>query len=399
MRYFVSVAALLAACLVPAAAIGQEGPATAGALSLAAAYNATGSKLMRTLAAKPGNIVLSPVSIGLAMSMAAHGARGATRNEMLGVLSVGDDGAGAADLMRVLNSYDPSAGPAARLSVANALMLIRGDVVPDYAADLKRDYGAEVFRNAGLAAINGWVKDKTQGGIGKILDRVSPNDVLVLLNAAYFKASWVTAFDKTATKEAPFQLSPQTSAPVATMHQTGTFQIVTGEGFRAIRLPYTVEKLGIVIVVPDAIDGAGAVGDNLDAAAFGKLRADLEHARAKQVALSLPKFKLSYDAGSLVASFKALGMKLPFDESAADFSGIGPGLFIRDILHRAAIEADEEGTQASAATSVVIAGRAISRQDQPEVLRVDRPFLFYVTEAATGAILFQGRISDPRGGP
>jgi serpin B len=364
---------------------------------VASAYNATGGKLMRALAARPGNIIFSPVSIGLVMSMAALGARGATRDEMLRVLSTGDDGAETADMMRVLNSYDTSAGPSARLSIGNALMLNRGDVLPDYAGDLRRDYGAEVFRNAGLATINGWVKNKTYGAIGKILDRLSPDDVLVVLNVAYFKANWAAAFDKTATKEAAFWLSPQTSTPVATMHQTGSFGIVKGDGFRAIRLPYTVEKLGMVIVVPDAIDGAGAISARLDAATFGKLRADLDNARVRRVDLSLPKFKFSYDAGSLVASFQALGLKLPFDQAAADFSGIGPNLFISNILHRAAIEADETGTQASAATAAVMAERSVSpRQEQPEVLRIDRAFLFYVTDTTTGAILFQGRTSDPR---
>jgi serpin B len=384
--------------LAPAAANAQNAATSAGASALAAAYNATGGKLMTTFAARPGNIVFSPVSIGLAMSMAAHGARGATRDEMLRVLSIADNGAAGAALLRILDGYDSGAGPSARLSIANALMILRGDVLPDYASDLKRDYGAEVFRKAGLATVNDWVKSRTHGGIGKILDRLSPNDAAVVLNAAWFKAGWANAFDRQETKESPFQLTPQTSAPVATMHQTGSFELVAGDGFRAIRLRYAVENLRMMIVVPDAVDGADAINARLDAAAFEKLRADLHQARPRPVDLFLPKFKLSYDAGSLVASFQALGMKLPFDKAAADFSGIGPDLFIGDIVHRAAIEANEAGTEASASTAVVITGRAISpRRDQPEVLRVDRPFLFYITDVATGAILFQGRLSDPRG--
>jgi serpin B len=397
MHWFVSTAVLLAVCFAPAAATGQDAAASAGASALATAYNATGDKLMRTLAAKPGNIVFSPVSIGLAMSMAAHGAGGATHDEMLRVLATTDDIDGASDLMRILNGYGISVSLSVRISIVNALMVSRGNVRPNYERDLKTFYSAEVFRNARLATINDWVKNKTQGAIETILDRISPDDNLVVLNAAYFKANWATAFDRTATKAAPFQFSPQTSAPVATMRQTGSFEIVAGDGFRAIRLPYTVEKLGMVIVVPDAIDGAGAIGASLDAAAFGKLRAGFDNARARRVELYLPKFKLSYDASSLAASFQALGIKRPFDQAAADFSGIGPDLFIGDILHRAAIEVDEEGTQASAATAVVLAERAVSPPpDQPEVLRVDRPFLFYVTDTTTGAILFQGRTSDPR---
>jgi serpin B len=398
MRRFFSVAVLIATCFAPATAIGEDAAAAfTGAPARAAAYNATGGKLMRAFSAKPGNVVFSPVSIGLVMSMAAHGARGVTRDEMLRVLSVDDDGVESADVMRILNSYDTSADPSARLSIGNALMVYRGDVLPDYAGDLRRDYGADVFRKPDLATINDWVTHKTHGAIGKIVDRLSPDDVLVVLNAAYFKADWAAAFDKSATKEAPFWLSPQTSAPVATMHHTGSFGIVKGHGFRAIRLPYTVEQLGMVIVVPDAIDGAGAISAGLDGVAFGKLRADLDNAQVRLVDLSLPKFRFSYDAGSLVASFRALGLKVPFDQGAADFSGIGANLFISNIFHRATIEADETGTQASAATAAVMTERSVlPRQEQPEVLRVDRTFLFFVVDATTGAVLFQGRVSDPR---
>jgi serpin B len=154
----------------------------------------------------------------------------------------------------------------------------------------------------------------------------------------------------------------------------------------------------MAIVVPDAIDGADAISARLDATAFGRLSADLDNAPVRRVDLFLPKFKLGYDAGSLVAPFRALGMKLPFDPTAADFSGIGPDLVIGRILHRAAIEVDEEGTQASAATAVVFFSRSTAPRprEETEVLRVDRPFLFYVTDKATGAILFQGRVSDPQ---
>jgi serpin B len=395
MRCVASLTLFIAACLAPAAA--NAAPAS-GPPAVAAAYNATGSGLMRSFAARPGNIVFSPVSIGLAMSMAAHGARGATRDEMLHALSIADDGAAAAALLGIINGYDRSASPAARVAIANALMIVRGDVLPDYASDLKRDYGAEVFRTAGLATVNDWVKDRTHGGVGKILDQLSPNDVAVILNAAWFKAGWADSFDRKATHQAPFHLTPQTSVPVETMHHGGMFDFVAGDGFRAVNLRYTLQNLRMMIVVPDAVDGADAVSARLDAAAFEKLRADLYRTGTRRVDLFLPRFKLRYDAGSLVASFQALGMKLAFDQAAADFSGIGPDLHISDIVHHAAIEATEEGTEASAATAVVISGRSISSQrNEPEVLRVDRPFLFYVTDEATGAILFQGRVSDPRG--
>lgn len=439
-------AALLAACLAPIAASAENASVSAAAGGMAAGYNATGQQLMRTFADKPGNIVLSPLSIGTVMMMATHGARGPTREEMLRVLSTaGVPGSGARDLMHVLNGYDTSARPAecppstklvgdkcgapvnasglcppmaelkdglcltqgshkpsARVAIANSLMVLRDGISDDYVNGVKREYDAEVFNNAGLGTINGWVKNKTGGRIEKILDSPpSPNDVAVLLNAAYFRARWANVFSKAKTKEAPFLVGGTTSAPVPTMHQIARLDVVKGDGFRTIRLPYTVEQLGMVIVVPDAADGINAIGTKLDHAEFSKLTTALDAAPGKRIDLALPKFKIQHDA-SLVGPFVALGMKLPFGKDA-DFSGMtggpegGTGLYISGIIHKATIDVDEEGTEATAATLVMFTHRAmVPKQEEPEPFVVDRPFLFYVVDKATGAILFQGRVTDPR---
>jgi serpin B len=179
--------------------------------------------------------------------------------------------------------------------------------------------------------------------------------------------------------------------------------VATRAGYRAIRLPYAVRALGMVIVLPDEVDGVDAVAGRLEQDELSGLFAELRRPdKYVPVALALPRFKAAYGA-DLIAPFMRAGMKLAFDDRNADFSGmtgrppIEGGVFIGAIIHRAVIEATEESTEAAAATAVVMMPlRAAPRPQTPEVFRVDRPFLFYVVDNATGAILFQGRIADPR---
>jgi serpin B len=449
MRLATCSTAALLALMFPVLAFAQSTPDATAARSIAAAYNVTGDALMHQFATKPGNIVFSPTSIGLAMSMALHGARNATADEMQRVLSLTPDrisaaSGGESQLIRILNGYDKSASPvtcpssaqrvgdkcaipigangrcgplaemkdglcltqgvrpaSARLSIANALMVTllgKAPILKSYTQDLARGYDAEVFQNATLDTVNGWVKQKTEGRIDRILDELSSHSVAVIVNAVYFKARWAATFSKKATRDEPFQLAPNANVRVPTMHQTDRFVVVAGEGYRAIRLPYTVSGLGMVIVLPNTVDGVDAIGAKLEAPAFSKLTANLQAAPAKLVDLSLPKFKITY-ATDLIPAFKALGLVQPFRSDAADFSGMADeAIYISQIQHRAVIDVDEDSTEAAAATAANFVSRgAPPMPEKPEVFRVDRPFLFYITDDATGAILFQGRISNPRG--
>ena len=180
------------------------------------------------------------------------------------------------------------------------------------------------------------------------------------------------------------------------MHQVASYAVLARPGFRAIRLPYEVRSLGMIVVLPDKIDGVREVGAQLDA---GELRRLMQPATFKRVELALPRFKAAFKA-DLVPPFRQAGLSLPF-ENKADFSGMtgrpasDRGLKIGQIAHRAVVEVEEEGTEAAAATAIVMVPAA-ARPDVPEPFRVDRPFLFYLVDDKTGAILFQGRISDPR---
>jgi serpin B len=418
--------------------------------ALTQAFNASGHDLFLKLsAAQPGNVVLSPYSIGTAMAMVLSGARGDTESAMKAALkqTLPREAMDAANksVMDAFNGYGaaagapacpagmtlkddrcdaepgadrtcgapselkdgrcvaaPKVGPTAKLLIANALMLTKyGDAVAkEYIALLATQYGAEAFRNAALDDVNGWVAKKTDGKIEKILEQLDERSVAVLLNAIYFKAAWSAAFAQNRTADAPFAVAGREATPVPTMRRTGEYALAAREGYRAIRMPYSVKALSMIVVLPEAADGVNAVAEKLVPAEFAALTTALHDAKPETADLMLPRFSASFDA-SLVDAFKALGLTAPF-EASADFSGItgkpakDAPISIGQIRHRAVIEVQEEGTVAAAATGVELVLRS-ARPVQAEPFHVDRPFLFYVVDDATGAVLFQGRVTDPRG--
>jgi serpin B len=443
------LALVLAGALSPHAAIAQQADQ---ASAVTQAYNISGQQLFAGFSRKPGNVVFSPVSIGSAMAMVLSGARGETRDEMAKILRHTQpleaiDGENKR-ILTLLNGYDrsgqkpscpadmrlngercempapadggcppgvnregdlcatrPAAAASAKLRVANALMLVK-DTVPlaaDYEQAIKQQYDAEFFRNVGLAEINGWVSQKTEGKIEKILEELGKDASYVLLNAVYFNALWATPFSKSATRDEDFSLTSTKKVRVPMMRQESAYAIVARDGYQAIALPYSVASLAMIVVRPDNIEGVDKVRARLDGAETARLFTALRAQRPSTVALSMPRFKASYEV-DLIAPFKQLGMSKVFGASTSDLSGI-TGVppaqiqaWIQQIQHRAVIEVAEEGTEAAAATAVVIGTRTISTVPPPVVppFRIDRPFLFYVVDEATGAILFQGRMVDPQ---
>jgi serpin B len=437
---------LLAATAAQTAAAQPAGRADVQALTRA--YNASGQALFREFAARPGNIVFSPYSIGTAMAMVLAGARGDTEREMVAVLHHGlargqiDDANASA--IATLNGYDkgdvaptcpsgmalsgerceakptanggcpfpasrngemcvatPRFAPSAKLLVANALMLAGGSVDKSYSALLKDRYSAEIFERASLETVNGWVRKRTEGKIEKILDRLSD---VVLVNAVYFKSRWAVAFDKKSTKDEFFNVTRSRQEMVPTMFQRGSYAVVSREGYRAIRLPYAVRSLAMVIALPNEVEGVADVARRLDQDDLAKMLTALRAEPTRLVNLMLPRFKAEYRA-DLKGTFQKAGMRLAFDAARSDFSGLTgrppqqASMEIDQIIHRAVIEVSEESTEAAAATAIGI--RAVSgthKPVEPLQFRVDRPFLYYLVDDVTGAVLFQGRIVDPRRG-
>jgi serpin B len=438
---------LAAACIISTLLVPHNAVAQGNASRVVAdAYNASGQELFKQFSAAPGNIVFSPYSIGTAMAMALAGARGETEREMLSVLKHNlkreEIDAANGDIIATLNGYDrrtvpptcppgmtlngvrcecplspPRAGercftgaailpPSAKLLTANALMITKRDdlISKGYATQLRDKYAAEVFQNAGLAEINGWVNRKTEGKIDKILEKIEPMSAAVLLNAVYFKSRWAIPFDERLTKDESFSLAQSQQVRVPMMNRTGPNVLVVRQGYRALSLPYAVPELAMVIVLPDEIDGLADVSRRIDMRELSEMLTALRGA-PKEVALALPRFKAEYWP-DLIPAFSQAGLKLALDDKRADFSGITgrpippTQLYISQIVHRAVIEVAEESTEAAAATAIVFGAPTApfhpQEPPQPEVFRVDRPFQFYIVDNVTGSILFEGRIADPR---
>jgi serpin B len=351
-------------------------------------------QLYHKLGVKEGNLFFSPYSVSSAMGMTYSGARGNTAKEMAGVLHFDS---GLIELHSAFKSLNKALTVAVqktgqKLNIANALVLTGGSVSGDFKSILKDNYDAEIF-NGGLDTINGWVKMKTEGKIGKILEELSPNSVCVLLNAIYFKGIWESQFQKSSTYDAPFMVSANSKVNVPLMYQKSGYKLLNENNFKAISVPYKGNGLSMVILLPNAVDGVASLEKQLTAQSLKEWIAKLDKGRVQEVKLYMPKFKL--EAGyDLVSSFMNMGMKNAFSP-AADFSGMGwpkGDLWISQIKHKAFVEVNEEGTEAAAATAVEMETKSI-RYDP--VFRADHPFLFIIRDNQSGTILFMGRMNNP----
>ena len=213
----------------------------------------------------------------------------------------------------------------------------------------------------------------------------------MLASAIYLKAAWMYPFPPGATQDAPFHPEPGAERPVPTMRLRERLPYLRGDGYQAVQLPYAGQRLGMVIVLPDG--APGPVESRLGRDGLGGLLAGLTQ---RQVTLALPRFRVTGQF-SLAAALARLGMPLAFT-GQADFTGITTAqrVHISEVVHQAYLDVDEQGTEAAAATAVVIRAAArVLAADPPVEMTVDRPFLFAVTELGSGWPLFLGRVTDP----
>jgi serpin B len=338
--------------------------------------------------------------------MAQAGAHGQTATQMDAVLHSAagtGDGNGINSLDQSLaglsGTFKDADGKDLELTlrIANAPFAQRGlQLQPAYLDTLASNYGAGLrlvdFANDPAGSCNlidGWVSDQTEGRIPRLLDSLDSATRLVLVNAIYLKAPWQTPFDVENTNPEPFTRSDGSQVSVPTMGlNLSEGRYASGSGWQAVELPYAGGSLAMTIVVPDNL---ATFERSLDAARFAQITASLE---PTDVDLTLPRFKIETksDLSSVLAQ---MGMPLAFDPDRADFSGITTQekLYISAVVHQADISVDEKGTEASAATAVQI--EAFAMPGQRVALHIDRPFIFVVRDATTGAILFLGRVTDP----
>jgi serpin B len=395
------LAALAAVVGMPVSA---RGDATGG--------NAFALDLYGALRDRPGNLAVSPASLELALTLALAGAKGATADEVAGVLHLprtpGGDLGRATELMARL---DDPARTSYTLRAANRLFVERSYALePAYlerVATLGAPLEAVDFRGAFEPArlrINRWVAEQTAN---RIRDLVPPGAVdadtrLALVNAIYLLADWLSPFTREATAPGPFHLAGGAQKDVPTMHQVASFRFAAADGATLLELPYVGDELAMVIVLPDEEDGLAELETGLDAA---RLEAWIAGMRRERVAVSLPSFTVDPPAPlALAAPLRSLGIELAFDRERADFTGLAnpsdpaDRLYISEVFHKAFVKVDEKGTEAAAASAVMMA-RVASAEAPPKEFRADHPFLFVIRDQKTGAFLFLGRVADPAAGP
>lgn len=354
-------------------------------------------QLYRRLASGEGNLFFSPYSISAAMAMTYAGARGDTAEEMKRALRFDLDQSRLHPAFKVLNDGLAAGSDLAgqKLNIANALVLTGDDVSGDYKTLLKAYYDAEIFPGD-LDDINAWVRNKTEHKIEKILDELSADSVCVILNAIYFKGLWAFPFDEERTADAPYNVSADRQVTVPLMYRNADFKLLKKNDFRALSVPYEGERLSMVILLPDHVDGLSTLEQEVNEPNLQQWLAALDGQSPRKVRLYLPRFKLETDY-DLVPTLKQMGIAEAFKMPVADFRGMGwpkGKLRIAQIKHKAFVEVNEEGTEAAAVTAVEMVTKSI--MEQPEVFRVDRPFLFLIRDHASGTILFMGRMVDPR---
>jgi serpin B len=357
-------------------------------------YDAFGIALLRRLvAAAPGrNVFISPLSIGVALSMVADGAASATRSSMFQTLQMppADSSQRNAALLEALRTNTD-----AQIGVANAIWL-RHDIPPEraYVDNLARNYGAQAqavrFGDPSAAdAINAWTKEHTLRLIDRIVDRTSPYDFAFLTNALAFDAKWTLPFKKSATHQAPFTDAAGHARNVDMMTNTASYAETDATNLRAVRMAYGKGGYAAYILLPRDRKPE-ALLQQLDAAGFNRIAQSMHDVRLQ---LSVPRFTARYDA-SLVPALRALGMGVAFSD-AADFSRMHPPppqLRISSVRHASYVRVDEAGTVAAAATSAGISMTAI---EVPQVtFVVDRPFVFAIRDERAGVLLFLGVINE-----
>lgn len=383
------------------AAAGEEAVNAKAVEAVVEGNTAFAVRLYLELSGEEGNLFFSPYSLSTALAMVYGGADGETETQMRLAMFFGPNNAAYHNaygaLIERLNKQGQKGDY--RLLIANALWAQEDFRFLDSYLELVREnYNARAERVNYLTApqkatetINAWVEDKTEG---KITDLIAPGALsaqtrLVLTNAIYFKGSWAEQFETSQTREAPFYISRQDTVQAPLMHRRGEYRYGQYEGVQVLEMPYKGDDLSMVVLLPEGREPLPLEQKLLPET----LAAWMKGLRKQEVDVYLPKFTMT-SKFELSKALAAMGMPLAFTQRA-DFSGMtgGKDLFISQVVHKAYVDVNEEGTEAAAATGVEM--RVTALPMQPPVFRADRPFVFLIKDNGTGAILFMGRVVKP----
>ncbi|MFA6707419.1 MAG: serpin family protein [Sphaerochaetaceae bacterium] len=359
--------------------------------------------LQSTSARQPENIMVSPLSVYLALAMTANGAQHETKSAMLSTLS---DGNSMDEINRTaaiwLNTLETKEKNTV-LEIANSIWIQQDYQVAQGFLQSNADFykaAAKALNFAGLAAaksINDWVSDATKGKIDSIIDQTSADMLMILINASYFKSLWEDPFETKRTSDRIFH-TPSGDRTTAFLNSTRNMQWLEHDGAQGIMLPYNGRRFWFFAIMPDKnTDVRSWLNRQQPQILFSLLVQSVER-RASEVELALPKFKALYE-DSLLADLVAMGMDIAFKADKADFSLMSAAgtkdLFISDVKHKTFIQVDEEGTEAAAVTSVVMKATAMAPQQIREIV-FDRPFFYGILDQETQLPLFIGILDTPK---
>lgn len=349
------------------------------------------------------NLFFSPASISTALAMTYAGARGQTEAVMAKTMHFDVPQEQLHATFRDLIAGLQKQPDKSELTIANRLWGEKSwKFANSFLATTRDHYGAELktldFRNdpdGSRQTINKWIEDRTRNRIRELLQKpnVKPDTRLILTNAVYFKAPWRSAFEAGMTQPVPFYLATGEQRDTPMMRQVEYAGHGERHGVQVLEKGYEGGTLSMVVLLPEKRDGLADLEKRLDAKMLAELLSSTE---GQKVDVWLPRFKFEQRV-ELAKTFKQMGMALAFSDDA-DFSGMtgNRDLKIDDVIHKAFIAVYEEGTEAAAATAVVMAEiTSAGPRPEPKTFRADHPFLFLIRDQATGTILFMGRLSEP----
>jgi serpin B len=364
------------------------------------------------LKSSSGNLFFSPFSISQALAMTYAGAKGETETQMADTLhfTMGQGtthkGFNKVNLMleKQMSQVENSDADKFQLEIANSIWAQTGDSWrPEFLDQMMTNYGAGIypedfasdFENARLR-INSWVEEKTKNKIRDLLAKGTLNSAtaMVLVNAIYFYGSWIEPFKKEATSDQEFIMADNTKITVPMMFQSEDHRYAEVDDVQVVELPYKNCDISMLVLLPKT-DGMEAMETALNNEFIARINENLTN---RTVMLSLPKVKMEddFDLGDTLST---MGMPAAFDPGTADFSGMNGegGLYISKVIHKAMVDIDEKGTEAAAATAVVMTKSMAPMPSEPVEFTADHPFIIMIRDNETGSILFMGRVNDPRG--
>lgn len=352
-----------------------------------------------------GNLFFSPYSIVMAISMIDNGAEGETKKEIETLFGITDLEEWNANLQYLMNSFTDKK---AIVNTANSIWWERDDanfqdnIEENFFNPVRFYYNAELFNvdftlNATVDVVNDWVSEETDEMIPKLLDTLSEETVMLLVNAVYFDGVWKNKFYVEDTFEEEFYGITETSS-VDMMHKYGTyFRYIHEGGIQAIELPYGEGNIVMDILLPEEGSSEDIISlySKLTLDERNNLLNNLSTASETKIhTLSLPKFTMEYKVSDMKKVLNNLGMIESFDSSKANFDLINPSIYISDLVHVAKVEVDENGTRAAAATALTVFGTALVQDEEVINFNVNRPFIYVIRDIESGGILFMGQMTD-----